>query len=72
MPTKEMRGLVILAAVMAGCYFLMLAVNELIQQSQRAEVAIIRADLAAWQVSQLMEEARDITLRAAKERGLHD
>ena len=68
----EARNLVIFAAIMAGCYFAYRAVAGLLEASQRAEVATIRADLAAWQVAALMEEAREITRAAARERGLHD
>lgn len=72
MNKAEVRGLALLAGVMLGCYLMAITFAELMKQSQRAEVATIRADLAAWQVSQLMDEAREITLRAAQERGLHE
>lgn len=72
MDKTEIRGLALLAGLMLGCYLLAVTMSELMKQSQRAEVATIRADLAAWQVGQLMEEARDITRRAAEERGLRD
>jgi hypothetical protein len=65
----EVRGLVIVVAILYGCYVAVVALEELARQAQRAQVATLRADLAAWQVSQLMEEARDIT-RAAAERGI--
>lgn len=71
MNKEEVRGLALLAGLLLGCYLLAVTMTEVMRQSQRAEVATIRADLAAWQVSQLMEEARDITRAAARERGLH-
>lgn len=71
MNKSELRSLILLLALMYGCYLAYAAVTELLRQSQRAEVATIRADLAAWQVSRLMEEAREITIRAAQERGIH-
>lgn len=67
---RELRALLLLLAVMYGLYLAYAAITELMKQSQRAEVATIRADLAAWQVSGLLQEAREITLRAAQERGL--
>lgn len=65
----EIRGLLILAAACAVAYLLAVAAAELLRQQQRAEVSALRADLAAWQVAQLMEEARDITRQAAQGRG---
>lgn len=73
MPTQnEYRNLILFAAIMYGCYLAYVAIVELLEAKQKADIATIRADLAAWQVSQLMEEARDITRRSAQERGLHD
>ena len=70
MKQQDVRSLALIAALMAAGYLVLVATIELIKQASEAEVATIRADLAAWQVGQLMEEARNITKQAAEERGL--
>ena len=70
MKQQDVRSLALIAALMAAGYLVLVATIELIKQASEAEVATIKADLAAWQVGQLMEEARNITRQAAEERGL--
>jgi hypothetical protein len=67
---QDVRSLALIAALLAAGYLVLVATMELIKQASEAEVATLRADLAAWQVGQLMEEARNITKQAAEERGL--
>jgi hypothetical protein len=64
----EQRAIVLLAAAAVAVWLLMAAVVELTRTEARAEQAVIRADVAAWEVSRLMQEARDITAAAALER----
>lgn len=63
------RNLILLAALMYGCYLAYVAICELMATKQHADIATLRAEVAAWQVSQMMDEAREITRRAAEERG---
>ena len=62
---SETRAVLLLAAAAVGIYLLMCAAVEAARAEQRAEQATVRADIAAWQVSQLLQEARDITAQAA-------
>ena len=62
---SETRAVLLLAAAAFGIYLLMCAAVEAARAEQRAEQATFRADIAAWQVSQLLQEARDITAQAA-------
>lgn len=63
----DIRTVILLMAVMFGSYLAAVAIIELIRAAQRAEVATLRAELSAWQVQELMDEAREITRRAAQE-----
>ena len=66
---NETRAVLLLAAAAVGVYLLMCAAVEAARTEARAEQAVIRADVAAWEVSRLLQEARDITQAAALERG---
>lgn len=68
MTVNETRAILVLAAVALGVFVLMASALEAARAEQRAEQATIRADVAAWEVSRLLQEARDIT-QAAVERG---
>jgi hypothetical protein len=68
--TEAFRGLLVLAGLCAAAYLFACAAIQLMENTRRAEVAVLRSDLAAWQVSQLMQEAREITEHAARERGI--
>ena len=61
----EARGVLAAAAVAAGIYLLMAAAIELADRERRADVAATRADVAAYEVSRLLQEAREITEQAA-------
>lgn len=63
----EIRTIILLLAVTYGAYLAYITIIELIRAAQRAEVATLRAELSAWQVRELMDEAREITRRAAEE-----
>lgn len=52
---------------MAGLAYLALIALEVARQAERIESAAGQFDIAAWQVSQVLQEARDITLRAAQD-----
>jgi hypothetical protein len=69
MQATEQRTILILTATVVAVYLLMAAAVELTRTEARAEQAVTRADVAAWEVSRLMQEARDITQTAALERG---
>ena len=59
------RGIVLSIALAAGVYLLLAAALELADRERRCDKAAIRADIAAYHVSELLQEARDITARAA-------
>lgn len=63
----EQRTIIMLAAAAVAVYLLMSAAVELTRTEALAEQAVARADVAAWEVSRLMEEAREITAAAAGE-----
>ena len=69
MQATEQRAILMLAATAVAVWLLMAAAVELTRTEARAEQAVIRADVAAWEVSRLLQEARDITQAAALERG---
>ena len=69
MQAAEQRAILMLAAAAVAVWLLMAAAVELTRTEARAEQAVIRADVAAWEVSRLLQEARDITQAAALERG---
>jgi hypothetical protein len=69
MQEAQARTILLLAAAAFGVWLLMCAAAELARTEARAEQAVIRADVAAWEVSRLLQEARDITQAAALERG---
>jgi hypothetical protein len=69
MQAAEQRAILMLAAAAVAVWLLMAAAVELTRTEARAEQAVTRADVAAWEVSRLLQEARDITERAALERG---
>ena len=66
---SESRAVLLLAAAAFGVYLLMCVAMEAARAEQRAGEAVIRADIAAWEVGRLLQEARDITEHAARERG---
>lgn len=66
---SDIRKVLLIATFMAAAYVCIAAAMELMREAQRADIATIRADLAAWQLSELMEEARDITRQAANVTG---
>ena len=67
---SETRAVLLLAAAAAGVYLLMCAAVQAARAEQRAGQVIIAADVAAWEVGRLLQEARDITAQAARERGI--
>ena len=69
MQATEQRTILMLTAAVVAVYLLMAAAVELTRTEARAEQAQAAAEVAAWEVSRLMQEARDITQAAALERG---
>lgn len=65
MSEAEVRGVLAAAAVAAAIYLLMAAAIELADRERAAAAAVVRADVAAYEVSRLLQEARDITRQAA-------
>lgn len=63
----EQRTIIMLAAAAVAVYLLMSAAVELTRTEARAEQAAVRVDVAVYEVSRLMEEARGITAAAAGE-----
>ena len=67
--TRAVRGLLAVAAACAVMYLFAAAALELLRAQHQAEVAVARADTAAYAIGQLLQEARDITEQAARDRG---
>ena len=59
-------GLLVLGLGVAGL-LLVAAAGELAIQAERADTATNLAEVAAWQVSQVLEDVRRITKQAAAE-----
>lgn len=68
MTSTETRTVLLTAAFAAGAVLFVCAALELLRETQRVEVAVTKADLAASQVWDVLREAREITGRAAGER----
>jgi hypothetical protein len=64
--TQALRGILTLAALCAASYLFACAVMQLLENTRRAEVAVIRSDLAAYQVAEVLIEARQIIADAAR------
>lgn len=64
-PPVDVRAVLLLACACAAIYLMMSAALDLIQVEADAEAAVQRADVAAWEVSRLLQEAREITEQAA-------
>lgn len=60
-------GLVVLGLCAVGLIALAVA-GELAIQAERADAATNLAEVAAWQVSQVLEDVRRITKQAAEDR----
>jgi hypothetical protein len=67
--TEALRGLLLIAGLLSAAYLMAITWGLMLEQRQRAEVAILRSDLAAYEVRGLIQEARDITEQAARDRG---
>ena len=66
----ETKIVLLLAGLCAlGAGLLWVAADELAIQAKRADTATSLAEVAAWQVSEVLREAREITRRAAVEGG---
>lgn len=66
---RAVRGLLAVAAACAVMYLFAAAALELLRAQQQAEIAVARADTAAYAIGLLLQEARDITEQAARDGG---
>jgi len=66
--TGALRGLLLMAGLCAAAYLLACVVLELAENARRAEVAVMRSDLAAYAVAEVLADAREILARAAEQR----
>ncbi len=67
--SSEVRTVVLLGGVLAAVALVAwAAAQELSIQAQRADTATNVAEVAAWQVSQVLEDVRRITREAAEAR----
>ena len=67
MSDQVRMGLLLLGLGLAGV-LIIAAAGELAIQAERADTATNLAEVAAWQVSQVLEDVRRITREAAEER----
>jgi len=65
MDRTDLKTIVLLLSAATAVYLLMSAALELTRAEGAAKVAVARADIAAWELGRLQEEARDITRAAA-------
>jgi len=63
--SPEARNVLILAGLGVAGLLLIAAAGELMIQAERADTATNLAEVAAWQVSQVLEDVRRITAEAA-------
>ncbi len=66
MSDQVRTGLLVLGLAVAGL-LIVAAAGELAIQAERADTATNLAEVAAWQVSQVLEDVRRITREAAAE-----
>lgn len=66
--TRAVKGLLAVAAACAVMYLFAAAAMELFRAQNKAEIAVARADVAAYAINQLLQEAREITEQAARDR----
>jgi hypothetical protein len=64
----QWRNVVILTGLGVAGLLLLMAAGELLIQAERADTATNLAEVAAWQVSQVLEDVRQITREAAEQR----
>lgn len=67
MSDQVRMGLLLVGLGLAGL-LIVAAAGELALQAERADSATSLAEVAAWQVSQVLEDVRRITMQAAAER----
>ena len=65
--SDQVRSLLIVAGLGLAGLLLVAAAGELAIQAERADTATNLAEVAAWQVSQVLEDVRRITKEAAAE-----
>lgn len=65
----DFRTFLTILAFCAAGYLLLAAALQLLETTRRVEITVSRADLAAYQIAQVLQEARDITAQAALEVG---
>ncbi len=64
--SEQMRLVLLLAAAAVGAGLLLVAASDLLRvEAERADHATNLAEVAAWQVSQVLEDVRRITAEAA-------
>jgi len=64
--SPEARNVLVLAGLGLAGLLLVAAAGELMIQAERADTATNLAEVAAWQVSQVLEDVRRITREAAE------
>jgi hypothetical protein len=64
---EQWRNVAILVGLAAAGVLLLAAAGELLVQAERADTATNLAEVAAWQVSQVLEDVRRITREAAEQ-----
>jgi hypothetical protein len=67
MGPDEFRTLMLTTAAVAALVMLTMAILQMERQTRRIEVIVTKADLAASQVWDVIEEARRITQQAAED-----
>ena len=66
--TDEMRTLLLIGGLGAAALLVLAAAAQLAVQADRADTATNLAEVAAWQVSAVLEDVRKITREAAERR----
>ena len=61
----EWRAIALIAGLAAAGLLILAAAGQLAVQADRADAATNLAEVAAWQVSQVLEDVRRITAEAA-------
>lgn len=65
-----MQTILLIGGLAAAGLLILSAAAQLAVQADRADTATNLAEVAAWQVSQVLEDVRRITREAAEERAL--
>ena len=64
--SEQWRAVLVMAGLASAALLVLAAAAQLALQAERADTATNAAEVAAWQVSQVLEDVRRITAESAR------